>query len=108
MGNNPHFLPTDHSFCRAARGRWRQLETLNLQRTHGTRLNGAAVRPRALVMPAPEAELLSTPAGPLQRAGPVRLQEQEHHLSGCALDEVGGRPLAAFGAFEAGFEGWIR
>ena len=93
MRTDPHFLPTDHSFCRAARGRWRQLETLRLQRTDGKRLNGAAVRPRALVMPAPEAELLSTPAGPLQGAGPVRLQEQEHHLGSWALDEVGGRRI---------------
>ena len=44
-------------------------------------------------MPAPEAELLSTPAGPLQGAGPVRLQEQEHHLGSWALDEVGGRRI---------------
>ena len=51
-------------------------------------------------MPAPEAELLSTPAGPLQGAGPVRLQEQEHHLGGWRSRRGRRKALAAFGAFD--------
>ena len=56
-------------------------------------------------MPAPEAELLSTPAGPLQGAGPVRLQEQEHHLGGWAVDEVGGRHWRPSGRLKRGLKG---